>query len=265
MEQKISDKKENKFVSKSSKNFDKVKEEQNIRLLNFPLVSKTFFDFKNILAKTNEFATEDVIKEFMSCTESLKIISDENHRNMVIQILYAKNKIWKMWKDEKTHNFIKHLFITFGFPEKCSDEPTETTNKNIKFCPITNLFVTSKSEILKMTEDFKKVQKELNLSGKPLNEYPSKLYKYYWSLINIDMVGQYSKESDKILSYPACGALRSVLKDLVTMYNKEAMEIVQYYMGEKGHLPIQKHKMKTQKISANLSDEQIEKLKSAIK
>lgn len=261
---------QNNTENKNAVKHFKKKKNPNINLINYNLVNRSFFAFKEIIKNIDTFTSEEQIKDRMDKTIDEFVaakLTEETHRNMSIQYLYAYKKIEELWNSDEAHNFIKHLFVAF-LDKECQSEPTPNTKKNT-LCAVTNLFVTSKSELDNMYDDFAIYFDELGLQNKDPKDYPSTFYKYIWTLTNIMVNGVYSKKSNKVLSFSTYMALKEYFGVLVKSLDKEAMTIAKKILINKnvisGGKPyfkdIKSKKMKTQSMGDFFTQEQIEKLK----
>lgn len=237
-----------KTASTERKFNNKKNQDDNIMIPNFPLYNKTFFDvkeiFKNYLTFTTESELQERIEDTASLYEQVKM-TPEQHRNMVLQFLYARHKIDEMWRDEKSHNFIKHLFVAFANSDKCTTNKIfEQKTGNDKKCAVTGFVCISSDEMKENYEVWENLYTTLNLATVPVNKMPSKMFKYMWVSSNIDTVAVYSSISNRVISYATYGALRSYLKELCERFNPEALQIVKRMMQEKGHLPYSGNKKK---------------------
>ncbi len=232
-------------------------QDDNIMIPNFPLYNKTFFDVKEIFKKYLTFTTESELQERIENTASLYEqvkMTSEQHRNMVLQFLYARHKIEEMWKDEKSHNFIKHLFVAFANPDKCTtNKINEAQTGNVKKCSVTGFICISSEEMKEAYEVWENLYTTLNLATVPVNKMPSKMFKYMWVSTNIDTVAVYSSISNRVISYATCSALRSYLKELCEHFNPEALQIIKWMMQEKGHLPYSGNKKNQKPYRVHMS------------
>lgn len=261
-----------KMNAASETNSENSEQRPQIRLKNFPLVNRSFGIFDEIIENKEKYMDEEEITDSIPFItelfeEKANVLTKENLYYLALQYMYAYDKINSLWVDINSHNFIKHLFVSFCNNKNCQiGIPTSEKMAANKFCSITSLFVASKKEVSEMFDEFYEKFNELDLEKKSMGEYPPIMFKYIWVLTNTDTNCVYSNRSDKVLSLVAYHALIKYFNNLLEEENEEAITIKNKMENESSHNRFkenQKYKrLKTQSMGDFFTKDQINKLRS---